>query len=79
MNANNHNNTVQFYVLFLQIGTHTPLQSKEPKHKVTSERVCASTLSLSLSLSLSVLLLLLLLLLLLIFIFTDAVFDYILL
>ena len=23
---------IQFYVLFLQIGAHNPLQSKEPKH-----------------------------------------------
>ena len=32
-----------FYVLFLQIGAHIPLQSKEPKHNQTSAGVHAHT------------------------------------
>ena len=30
--ANNNNNNMRFCVLFLEIGAHGPLQSKEPKH-----------------------------------------------
>ena len=31
-NAVNNNNNVLFYALFLEIGAHSPLQNKVPKH-----------------------------------------------
>ena len=37
-----NNNNVLFYVLFLRIGTHSPLQSKEPKHsQIKLTHTCA--------------------------------------
>ena len=39
------NSKTLFYVLFLQIGVHSPLQSKEPKHSqtISLEHVCRHT------------------------------------